>query len=49
LIDRTSKERVKTAVATAKSMPGAVVDTIGPAMQQLIALRGKPGNKPKAK
>jgi DNA-binding MarR family transcriptional regulator len=49
LIDRTSKERVKTAIATARSMPGAVVDSIGPAMQQLIGLSRKPGKTPKAK
>ena len=49
LIDRTSKERVQTAIATAKSMPGAVVSTIGPAMQQLIRLSGKPGKTPKPK
>lgn len=40
LIDRTSKERVKTAVATARSMPGVVIETIGPAMQQLIGAKG---------
>lgn len=46
LIDRTSKERVQTAIATARSMPGAVVDTIGPAMQQLIGLGSKPKKTP---
>ena len=46
LIDRTSKERVKTAIATAKSMPGAVVSTIGPAIQQLAGLGSKPKKTP---
>ena len=49
LIDRTSKERVKTAIATAKSMPGAVVSTIGPAMQQLAGLAPRPPKPPKTK
>lgn len=49
LIDRTSRERVKTAVAAAKSMPGAVVDTIGPAMQQLIGLEKGPKKGSKQK
>jgi DNA-binding MarR family transcriptional regulator len=49
LIERTSRERVQTAIATARSMPGAVVDTIAPAMQQLIGLGKKPGKTLKPK
>ena len=47
LIERTSRERVQTAIATARSMPGVVVDAVAPAMQQLIGLGKKPERHPR--
>ena len=45
LIQRTSKERVGAAFAAAATMPGAVSQTIGPALQALIERERTPERK----